>query len=131
MKAQILTPVGPVFDGDVEGIQMPGMNGGFEVRNDHASLVSLLDTGKLVVKTADNAKKYYAISGGFVEVSDNNIIVMAEEALEPDQINIKEQEKKKEEVERELKEHKVYTDEHKRYTRELRNIKNRIKLARS
>ncbi len=131
MKAQILTPTGSVFDGDAEGIQMPGSDGGLEVRKGHASLVSLLDIGKLVVKMKGSEKKSYAVSGGFVEVNDDNVIVMAEEALEPEQIDIKQEEQKQQEAESGLKEHKVYTEEYKKYYRELRIIKNRIKLAKS
>ncbi len=129
MKAHVLTPVGPIFEGEVEGIQLPGIEGGFEVRKDHSPLVSILDIGKLVVKIADKPDQDYAISGGFTEIKDNNVIVMAEEAVSSDNIDASSELKKQKELEAEIKKLKIFTDEHKRAKRELRVVKNRIKVA--
>ncbi len=129
MKAHVLTPVGPVFEGEVEGIQLPGIEGGFEVRKDHSPLVSILDVGKLVVKVADKPDKNYAISGGFTEIKDNHVIVMAEEAIATESIDTASELAKQIELEAEIRKMKIFTDEHKRAKRELRIVKNRIKVA--
>lgn len=129
MKAQIFTPTGTVFEGEVSGIQMPGVDGGFEVRQDHARMVSLLEIGKIVVKTADQGTLIFAISGGFTEISDNVVTVMAEEALTPDQIDLPADELKKKEIEGELRNLKIDTTEHTRTESELRKIANRVKIA--
>lgn len=129
MKAHILTPKGVLFEGDVEGVQMPGVEGGFEVRVDHSPFVSLLDIGKLVVKTTGSSDLVFAISGGFTEVKDNTIIVMAEQAISADQINIEEENSRKEQLQQELTEYQIFTDEHKRTQKELRKVVNRLKIA--
>ncbi len=129
MKAHVLTPIGPIFEGEVEGIQLPGIEGGFEVREDHAPLVSILDIGKLVVKIADKPDLVYAISGGFTEIKDNNVIVMAEEAIASDKIDTASELAREKELEAEIKKLRIFTDEHKRAKRELRIVKNRIKVA--
>ncbi len=129
MKAHILTPTGPVFEGDVEGIRLPGANGGFEVLKDHAPLVSIMDIGKLVVRVPEKPEQSYAISGGFTEIKDNNVIVMAEEAIPSDQIDTEAERVKESELEAEVKKHKIFTDEHKRARRSLRIVKNRLKVA--
>lgn len=129
MKAIILTPVGPVFEGEVAGVQMPGVIGGFEVRNGHAPLVSLLDVGKLVVKRQDDENLLYAISGGFTEVNDNVATVMVEEAIAPDQIDITKEKERKAQVEKALKSLKIETPEHASAEKALRVIKNRIQIA--
>ncbi len=129
MKAHILTPKGPVFEGEVTGVQMPGVNGGFEVRQDHAQLVSLLEVGKLVVKTPDDGILVYAISGGFTEVKDNVVTVMAEEAINRDQIDLAGDLRNKKEIESTLKTQKIDTAEHARTEAELWKITNRVKIA--
>lgn len=129
MKAHILTPRGPVFEGEVEGVRMPGIEGGFEVLEDHAPLVSILDIGKLVVRVPDKSEQIYAISGGFTEIKDNSVIVMAEEAIPSDKIDTDSERARRSELELELKKHKIFTDEHKRTSRELRIVKNRLYVA--
>ncbi len=131
MKAHILTPVGPVFDGEVEGVQMPGVNGGFEVLKGHAPLVSLLDIGKLVVKTADHEQLVFAVSGGFTEISEDVVTILAEEAIPSDKIDREAEERQREEAEAELAKHLLDTEGHKAAEIELKKIKNRIKVSRN
>lgn len=47
MQIEILTPEKKIYDGDVFGIQLPGVSGSFEVLDRHAPLVSALSTGVL------------------------------------------------------------------------------------
>ncbi|MFO8030226.1 MAG: ATP synthase F1 subunit epsilon [Cyclonatronaceae bacterium] len=129
MKAHILTPQGAIFEGEVDAIRLPGIEGGFEVLKDHSPLVSILDIGKLIVKASDESEKVFAISGGFTEIKDNNIIVLAEQAITSDKIDRDKEREKKKELEKELSQHKIFTDEHKRLQRELRIVKNRLKVA--
>lgn len=129
MKAHILTPKGVLFEGEVEGVQMPGIQGGFEVRADHSPFVSLLDIGRLVVKITGKPDLVFAVSGGFTEVKDNTIVVMAEQAIAANQINIKEESSRKEQLQLELAEYRIFTDEHKRTRKELRKVVNRLKIA--
>ncbi|MBW7840361.1 MAG: hypothetical protein H3C36_12150, partial [Chitinophagaceae bacterium] len=46
MNLEILTPEHTVFKGDVYGVQLPGINGLFEVLDKHAAIVSALKAGK-------------------------------------------------------------------------------------
>ena len=47
MTLEILTPDQKIFSGEVYGVQLPGIDGSFEVLNRHAPLVSALKAGKL------------------------------------------------------------------------------------
>ncbi len=80
-KAQILTPDGSLFEGDVSGVQMPGVMGSFEVKANHAPIVSALDEGTVLVRKADG-ETTYNISGGFVEVAKNKLTLLAESVVE-------------------------------------------------
>lgn len=80
-KAQILTPNGSLFDGEVTGVQMPGTLGSFEVKNNHAPIVSSLEKGEVLVRRGDG-DLVFKISGGFVEVNNNELTLLAESVVE-------------------------------------------------
>lgn len=80
-QAQILTPEGSLFEGEVSGVKMPGSLGSFEVKANHAPIVSTLDKGKVLVRKQDGDTQY-VISGGFVEVNNNKLTLLAESVAE-------------------------------------------------
>lgn len=80
MLLEILTPEAKVFSGDVYGVQMPGQDGLFEVLDNHAPMVSALGKGNIKILTTKNAgaPETYAIDGGFAEILNNKVTVLAE-----------------------------------------------------
>ena len=79
MKLQILTPDMVVFSGDnVSLVQLPGIDGSFEIMNDHAPLISVLKKGDIKVLIKDQAPQYFKINGGVIEVLNNSVQVLAE-----------------------------------------------------
>lgn len=82
MNLEILTPEKVVFKGDVYGVQLPGVNGLFEVLDKHAPVVSALKNGKLKVLKDKTTTRTYNINSGFVEVLNNNATVLVEGAEE-------------------------------------------------
>lgn len=87
-EAQILTPEGSLFDGNVKGVQMPGAKGSFEVKTLHADIISTLDIGQILVRKSDGDNQRFAVSGGFVEVHDNKLTLLAEAAEAVDEIDV-------------------------------------------
>ncbi|MBR9918893.1 ATP synthase F1 subunit epsilon [bacterium] len=79
--AQILTPEGSLFEGDVTGVKMPGTEGSFEVKANHAPIVSTLEEGEVLVRKSEGETNY-KISGGFVEVAENKLTLLAESVIE-------------------------------------------------
>jgi len=86
--AQLLTPNGSEFDGDIIGIKVPGSEGKFEMLYNHAPIISTLTYGKVEIHTADDKVLKFAVSGGFVEMNDNDVTLLAEEAIEAEKIDI-------------------------------------------
>ncbi|MFD1628578.1 ATP synthase F1 subunit epsilon [Pseudopedobacter beijingensis] len=82
MILEILTPDKKVFDGDITSVTVPGTQGSFEVLKNHAPIISTLDKGKVVVRTAANTEQKFSITGGVIEVINNKIILLAESAIE-------------------------------------------------
>jgi F-type H+-transporting ATPase subunit epsilon len=82
MQIEILTPEKKLFSGDAYGIQLPGVNGSFEVLEKHAPMVSALGSGaiKILIDNKGNTTKY-TISGGFIEVLNNKVSVLLEKAV--------------------------------------------------
>ncbi|WP_205504485.1 ATP synthase F1 subunit epsilon [Rufibacter psychrotolerans] len=78
MYLEIITPDKRVFEGDVTSVQFPGINGRFEVLNNHAALISALANGPVRVTPTAGTQQIFQIDGGVVEVLDNKITVLAE-----------------------------------------------------
>lgn len=81
MKLTIITPDKPVYDGEVTSVTVPGSAGSFEVLENHAPIVSTLDDGKVIIRKGKDEEILHIV-GGVVEVSDNNITVLAEGLIE-------------------------------------------------
>ena len=77
MFLEIITPDKQVFSGEVTSATFPGTAGQFQVLNNHAALISTLDKGKILIKTATQEQSW-TVDGGVVEVLENRVIVLAE-----------------------------------------------------
>jgi F-type H+-transporting ATPase subunit epsilon len=73
MFVEIITPDRKVFSGEASVVTLPGVDGSFQILNDHAALVSTLEKGTL---SADKA--IFQIEGGVVEVLNNKVLILAE-----------------------------------------------------
>ncbi len=82
MKLDILTPERKIFEGDVYGILVPGVQGYFELLDNHAPIVAALGIGnmKILKDKSGSQIEEYTITGGFVEMSNNKTIVLIEDA---------------------------------------------------
>jgi F-type H+-transporting ATPase subunit epsilon len=80
MKVEIITPDTVIFTGDnVQLIQLPGIDGSFEVLNRHAPLISVLKKGKIkLINKGEKEEQFFEIKGGVIEVLNNNVLVLAE-----------------------------------------------------
>ncbi len=77
MKLEILTPEKQLFEGEVKLVQLPGIDGLFEVLENHAAMVAALTKGSVKVEDATQTQ-HFPINGGTVEVLKNEILVLAE-----------------------------------------------------
>lgn len=75
----VVSPEGNVVKEDIEFVILPGVNGELGILPNHAPLIAALDAG-VIRYTVNGQKAKLAISGGFVEVSDNKATVLADTA---------------------------------------------------
>ncbi|MGM0613752.1 MAG: ATP synthase F1 subunit epsilon [Bacteroidota bacterium] len=78
MQIEITTPDKTVFEGQCSLVQLPGVDGLFEILENHAPMIALLGNGKLKLKDDSNKYQYFDINGGVLEVKDNFVKVLAE-----------------------------------------------------
>ncbi|MDX2189760.1 MAG: ATP synthase F1 subunit epsilon [Bacteroidota bacterium] len=81
MNLEIVTPDKKIFEGEADGVQLPGTDGSFEILSNHAPYITTLGTGKLRIKVGKEST-IYQISGGVVEALNNKVIVLAESITE-------------------------------------------------
>lgn len=91
MYLEIVTPEASLVAGEVESITVPGVEGEFQMLNNHAPIVSVLQEGKVKFKgnptiaevfqkkfTQEDGKWVLQISGGTVECNHNRVMVLAD-----------------------------------------------------
>jgi len=78
MKLEIITPASTLFTGEVSLVQLPGIDGLFEILKSHAPLVSALKEGRVKVVDDQNQEQFFDINGGVVEVSNDKVLLLAE-----------------------------------------------------
>jgi len=81
MKLEIVTPNGVIFDDEVKQVTLPGSEGEFGVLPRHATLVSLLDTGVIVIEKADGSEVAVAINSGYVKVDEEKTTCIVDGAV--------------------------------------------------
>lgn len=86
---EIVTAERLVYSGPVEFVSAPGMDGRFTILPRHAPLLAALRPGELRLKPSDEIEEVnLAIGGGFLEVNNNRVIVLAHSAEGPSEIDI-------------------------------------------
>jgi F-type H+-transporting ATPase subunit epsilon len=93
MILEIVSPEATLFKGEVTSVSLPGVNGSFQILNNHAPIVSILKQGTVKITAPTfkmnkevvhkfnkvNDQNYtLEISSGTIEMKDNKIIVLAD-----------------------------------------------------
>ena len=91
IRFKLVSLSGTQFDDDVYEVVLPTLDGEIGVLQDHMPLVSVAKTGVIAVrrnpKDSDAMREYFATNGGVIEVSDNTLRVLVDEADNADELN--------------------------------------------
>jgi F-type H+-transporting ATPase subunit epsilon len=101
LTLEIATPMRLVAGATVDEAVVPGIEGYFGVLPGHAPFLTTLGIGELMYRR-DRDEHYLALSGGFCEVRNDKVIVLADSAERPDEIDRARAEGAKERAERRL-----------------------------
>ena len=87
LKVDIVTAERTVYSGEVEAIIAPGVEGQLGILPHHAPLMTILQAGELVVRKGGRDESL-AISGGFLEVRPDRVIILADSAERAEEIDV-------------------------------------------
>ena len=89
-RAELVTPDGVAFAGDVQIAILPGAAGELGILANHAPLVSTLDPGVVSLTDADGATHRFATDEGYVQVRRSRALVLVGEAVAAERIDASE-----------------------------------------
>jgi F-type H+-transporting ATPase subunit epsilon len=92
LTLEIVTPEKRIATIQADEVRAPGIGGGFGIRRDHTPFMSRLEPGRLAV-VGPEGERHFAIGGGFLQVADNRVIVLADSAEEREEIDVARAEK--------------------------------------
>ena len=95
-SVEIVSPQRMVFQGEAESVTLPGVVAPFQVLYNHAPILTELEVGDIKVVDAQGRETHIATSGGFAEVRDNRMTVIAEAAEASTEIDTKRAERARE-----------------------------------
>ena len=103
---EVATPQRLLVDEDITTVQVPGKSGYMGILAGHAPLVSALGAG-LLTYSGGSSEQSLVIAGGFVEISDNHVRVLADKAEAVKDVNSDAARKDLEEASKALREAKT------------------------
>ena len=84
----IVTPRARLVSEEATLVVVPGVEGEMGFLAGHAPLVSVLADGEVRMSAADDEVRRYALQGGYVEVGDGKVIILADRALPSADIDV-------------------------------------------
>ena len=86
MRLEIITAERVVYSDDVDVLVAPGVEGELGILPHHAPLMTALKPGEIMVRK-DGDETYLAVSGGFLEMMDNKVTILADAAERSEEID--------------------------------------------
>jgi F-type H+-transporting ATPase subunit epsilon len=86
MQVEVVTGEREIYRGEAEEVIVPGIEGEMGILPHHAALLTALKAGDLRIKLG-GAEDYLFVSGGFMEVYNNTVTVLADAAEHADEID--------------------------------------------
>lgn len=84
----IVTPEKSYFEGDIKSLVVPGTEGYLGILSQHAPLITALMPGKIEFRDEHDQVCIMAVSGGFLEVSNNLATILADTVEKAEEIDI-------------------------------------------
>lgn len=110
LTVEVITGERSLFsESGVEMVSAPGAEGTLGILPNHAALISLLDAGELVI-TKGGTEDRMVVFGGFIEVLNNKVLILADSAERIDEIDVERAERSRERAAETLKNRQAITD---------------------
>ena len=88
LNVEIVTPERRVLQVEADEVIVPGADGLFGVRPRHIAYLAVMQPGLLTVKEGGGVEQRFYVAGGFTEVADDHVRVLADVAEPLDSIEV-------------------------------------------
>ena len=130
IHCDIVTQEKLVYSKEVDIVVLPGSEGQMGILPNHTSLLTALDFGEIITRTA-GVEEYFAIGGGFAEVQPDRVIILADSAESAVEIDVGRAQAARERAEKLMREgEKIDPDSYASIERDLRRAQIRIDVSR-
>ena len=87
-RLEIVTPSGKIYSNDVEFVLVRTTEGDMGILANHSPFVAGLAVGEMIVREEKGKEIPYYVSGGFLEINSNKVIVLVDEAMLASEIDL-------------------------------------------
>ena len=129
--AEVLTPEGEVFNDEVEMVSTRTTVGSLGILANHAPLMGMLEPTELRLYKTDSDIVRYAQSEGYLQVVDNEVLMLVEEVIAPDKIDVEDLKEKLQACQQEAERADEDSEERLRHERDARRYQVFIDVASS
>lgn len=102
LAVEIVTPEKRILAVEADEVVCPGFEGLFGVRPGHTPFLSVMEPGPLTLREGATSQKWF-VAGGFVEVSSDKVVVLADQAEPAGSIDVPGSQKRLAEAQERLK----------------------------
>jgi F-type H+-transporting ATPase subunit epsilon len=128
MQVSVVTPDGPVYESDVEMVSTKAQSGELGILPGHIPMVAPLQIGAVRLKNGGKTD-FVAVSGGFLEVRQEQVTILAQSAEQADEIDVDRAVRAKQRAEQRLNEQKRENIDFRRAELALQRAINRIEVS--
>ncbi len=127
IKFEIVTAERVVYSDEVDVMVAPGIDGQLAVLPHHAPLMTMLQPGELMIRKGTEEQSMF-VSGGFLEVRGDKIVILADAAERAEEIDIARAEAAKHHAQERITQHPAHIDHARAEAALLRSLM-RLKIA--
>ena len=92
---EIVTPLKVAYKEEISMVIARTVDGDIGILAKHAPLVTELAVGEMVIKKEESEQRYF-IAGGFLEISKEKVVILADKAVKAEDINLEEEKRNRE-----------------------------------
>lgn len=103
MQLQVITPEKVIYDGEIDELIVPTVNGEIAILPHHVNLLTQVVPGEMTIKHSGK-EQHLAVTGGFLQITNDTISLLADYAVRSEEIDAKKALDAQERAEKKLKE---------------------------
>ena len=128
---EVLTPEGEAFNEEVELLSTRTGEGSIGIRANHAPLLAMLDPCELRLYRSENEIVRFAQAEGYLQVIDNQALLLLEEAIPPEEIDSQDIESRLEEAREGVEQAEEDSEDRRRHERDVKRYEAFLEVAES